>query len=255
MFNVPMGLRAVVLPVALLGGALTPVAGPRPVSAPEPAPAIRIPFQVGERLTYAAKVNSINAGKATVSVEALETIRGVPTYHTVFDIRGRVLFKKFENHYESWFDTTSLVSIRHSQKTDDLDKKYEFYPARKVYIKNGDGIENPSVSQPIDECSFLYYLRSLPMEVGKTYTVDRFYHAEKNPIVVQVVRKERVKVPAGEFTAFLLRPVIRSNGLFSVKSDAEVWLADDPARTMVKLRSRLPVGTLYLELTKAEYPD
>ena len=215
----------------------------------------KTPFLVGERLTYDAKVNSIKAGNATISIEGLEKVRGVPTFHTIFDIRGRVLFKRFANHYESWFDTTNLVTMRHHQNTGDVDKKYEFYPERKIYIKNNDGIENASVSMPIDESSFIYYLRSLPMEVGKTYTVDRYYRAVANPITVTVLRRERIKVPAGEFDAFVLKPVIKSNGLFSVKSDAEVWLADDRARTLLKLRSRLPLGTLYLELRTIEQPD
>ena len=212
----------------------------------------RTPFQVGERFTYDAKINSIKAGTALIAIEGLETVRGVATFHTIFDVRGRVLFKKFANHYESWFDTTTLVTMRHYQKTDDLDKHYEFFPAKKIYIKNNDGIENPSVSMPLDESSFLYYLRSLPLEVGKTYTVDRYYHAAKNPIVITVLRKERIKVPAGEFDAFVVKPVIKSNGLFSEKGDAEVWLADDRVHTLLKLKSKLPLGTLYLELRKIE---
>ena len=219
------------------------------------APSDRLPFQVGERLTYDAKVNSISAGKAYLAVEGMESVRGVGTLHTVFDVRGRVLFKKFANHYESWFDTTSLVTMRHVQKTDDVDKRYEFYPEKKIYIKNNDGIENPSVSMPLDEASFIFYLRTVPLEVGKTITVDRYYYAAKNPITITVVRRERIKVPAGEFDAFVLKPVIKSNGLFSVKSDAEVWLANDSAHTLLKLRSKLPLGTLYLELRTIEQPD
>jgi hypothetical protein len=224
-------------------------------AAHRPAEPDRTPFQVGERLSYDAKVNSLRAGSATISVESLESVRGVPTFHTIFDLRGRVLFKKFANHDESWFDTTTLVTMRHVQKTDDVDKTYEFYPAKKIYIKNNDGIENPSVSMPLDESSFLYYLRSIPLEVGRTYTVDRYYFAAKNPITVTVLRKERIKVPAGEFDAFVLKPVIKSNGLFSVKSDAEVWLANDRAHTLLKLRSKLPLGTLYLELKSIEQPE
>jgi hypothetical protein len=238
-------LRVSTLPVAL---------GLIAASLPS-TPSGRLPFQVGERLTYDAKVNSLNAGKAYLSVEGMETVRGVGTFHTIFDVKGRVLFKKFANHYESWFDTTTLVTMRHLQKTDDVDKRYEFYPDRKIYIKNNDGIENPSVAMPLDEASFLFYLRTVPLEVGKTITVDRYYHAEKNPIQITVVRRERIKVPAGEFDAFVLKPVIKSNGLFSVKSDAEVWLANDATHTVLKLRSKLPLGTLYLELRSIDLPN
>jgi hypothetical protein len=107
---------------------------------------------------------------------------------------------------------------------------------------------------PLDECSFLFYLRALPLEIGKTYTVDRYYHADKNPIVVTVLRKEHISVPAGEFDAIVLKPVIKSNGLFSVKSDAEVWLASDASHTLLKLKSKLSLGTLYLELKDIERP-
>jgi hypothetical protein len=239
--------RALLFPFLIVGGATVS----RPASA---ARSSTLPFEVGERLTYNAKVSAMNAGKATISVEGIESVRGIPTFHTIFDIHGRVLFKRFDNHYESWFDTNSLVTLRHSQKTPDLDKKYEFYPEKKMYIKNGDGIENPSVSMPIDECSFLFYLRTLPLEIGKTYTVDRYYHADKNPITVTVLRAEHIKVPAGEFDAIVLKPVVKSNGLFSVKSDAEVWLASDASHTLLKLRSKLPLGTLWLELKTIERP-
>lgn len=217
--------------------------------------ASRFPFQVGEHYTYDAKVNSISAGKANLSIEKLESVRGVGTMHAVFDVRGRVLFKRFASHTESWFDTTNLATMRLIQKSDDIDKTYEFYPEKLIYVKNGDGIENPSVAMPIDEASFLFYLRTVPLEVGKTLTVDRYYHALKNPITIRVDRRERVKVPAGEFDAYVLKPVIKSNGLFSVKSDAEVWIVDDRAHTVVKMRSRLPLGTLYLELRTIEQPN
>jgi len=78
-----------------------------------------VPFRVGERLSYQAKVNFLNAGTATMSVEGIEPIRGRPTYHTVFDVRGRVLMFHVDDHYESWFDTTSLVSLRHVQHIDE----------------------------------------------------------------------------------------------------------------------------------------
>jgi len=219
----------------------------------EPAPTA-VTFQVGEKLIFNLKVSALNAGKAVISVEGIEMVRGIPTFHTIFDIRGRVLFKRFANHYESWFDTTNIIALRLRQTTDEGDKAYEFYPERKVYTKNNDGIEHPSVAMPLDESSFIYYLRSLPLEVGRTFTVNRYYHAEKNPIVVTVLRKEHITVPAGDFDAFVLKPVIQSNGLFSVKGDAEVWLAADPSHTLLRLKSKLPLGTLYLELKEIERP-
>src|SRR5689334_24140751 len=219
-------------------------------SARQPAPRARVPFKVGEKLEYQAKVNFMNAGKATMTVEDIVPIRGHQTYHTVFNIRGGILFFHVDDHYESWFDTTNLVSLRHIQHIDETkysaDKTYDFYPDRRVYVRNG--VENPSVPDPLDEGSFIYFMRSIPLEVGKTYEFNRYYHLDRNPVVIQVERKERIKVPAGEFDAIVVKPIIKSKGLFSENGEAEVWFSDDSTRTLLRLKSKLPFGTLYLEL-------
>jgi hypothetical protein len=232
------------------------------VDANRPAPSLRtpendplrVPFKVGEKLTYQAKVNFMNAGTATMTVEGIEEVRGHATFHTIFNVKGKVLFFHVDDHYESWFDTTTLVSLRHVQHIDETkykaDKTYDFYPERRVYVRNGE--EKASVAQPLDEGSFVYFMRSVPLEVGKTYEYHRYYNAERNPVIIKVDRKERVKVPAGEFDALVLRPTIKSKGLFGEGGEAEVWLADDSTRTLLKLKSKLPVGTLYLELKGIE---
>jgi hypothetical protein len=218
------------------------------------APELHIPFRVGEKLTYQAKVNFINAGSATMSVQDVEPVRGHSTYHTVFDVRGRLLFFHVNDHYESWFDTTSLVSMHHLQHIDETkntaDRVYDFYPERKVYVRNG--VENPSVADPLDEGSFIYFMRSVPLEVGKTYEFNRYYHLDRNPVIVTVERKEHITVPAGEFDAIVVKPIIKSKGLFSENGDAEVWFSDDSSRTLLRLKSKLPFGTLYLELKQSE---
>ena len=172
------------------------------------------------------------------------------TYHTVFDVRGKMLMFHVNDHYESWFDTTSLVSLHHVQHIDEsknsADRTYDFYPERKVYVRNG--VENPSVAEPLDEGSFVYFMRSVPLEVGKTYEFNRYYHVDRNPVVIQVVRKERIKVPAGEFDAIVVRPIIKSKGLFSRMAKPRCGF-----RTIARVRSfdssrSCAFGTLYLEL-------
>jgi hypothetical protein len=214
-----------------------------------------VPFKPGESLTYAAKVNFMNAGTATMSVEGIEMIRDRPTYHTIFNVKGRVLFFHVDDHYESWFDTTSLVSLHHVQHIDEtkykIDKVYDFYPDRRVYVRNGE--EKESVEKPLDEGSFIYFMRSVPLEVGKTYSFNRYYQPDKNPVIIKVDRLEHIKVPAGEFDAIVLKPIIKSKGLFGENGQAEVWFSADSSRTLLRLKSKLPVGTLYLELKQAEY--
>jgi hypothetical protein len=238
-----------------LGGLLATADSPRIATPARPPASVKLPFGVGERLSYQAKVNFLNAGSASMSVEDVEPVRGHTTFHTIFDVSGHVLFFHVNDHYESWFDTTTLVSLHHTQSIDEGSRKdertYDFYPERKVYVRNGQ--ENPSVADPLDEGSFIYFMRTLKLEVGKTYEFNRYYHLDRNPVVIKVVRREHIQVPAGEFDAIVLQPIIKSRGLFSEGGQAEVWFADDSAHTLLRLKSKLPFGTLYLELKQAEY--
>jgi hypothetical protein len=239
-----------------VGGLLAAANPPRPAVAPrQAAPAARRPFGVGERLTYQAKVNFLNAGSASMSVEGVEPVRGHATFHTIFDVNGHVLFFHVNDHYESWFDTTTLISYHHTQSIEEGSRKdqrtYDFYPERQVYVRNGQ--ENPSVAEPLDEGSFIYFMRTLKLEVGKTYEFNRYYHPDRNPVIIKVVRREHIHVPAGDFDAIVLQPIIKSKGLFSEGGQAEVWFSNDSAHTLLRLKSKLPFGTLYLELKQAEY--
>jgi hypothetical protein len=209
-------------------------------------PPISVPFRAGERLEYSVRLNVLNAGTATMRIEGMETVRGRRAYHAVFDVRGRVLLRRIDHHYESWFDASNLAALRHTQETSDGGKHYEFHHDRRVYVRDGE--ERPAVPLPIEEIGLLWYLRSIPLTPGTTHVINRYYRPDRNPIVIKVMRRERVRVPAGEFDAVVVQPVVRSKGLFSESSGAEVWIAETPERPILRLRSRMSIGTLLLEL-------
>ena len=110
--------------------------------------------------------------------------------------------------------------------------------------------ETPSVSEPLDDTSFLFFLRTIPLEVGQTYEFHRYFQPEGNPVVIKVLRKERIKVPAGWFNTVVVQPMIASPGLFSKKERAEVWISDDNIRMVVQIKSHVTFGSLKLALKK-----
>jgi len=132
-------------------------------------------------------------------------------------------------------------------------KQYEIFPERAVYIEKtakGDNStkEQVSVDQPLDDGSFLYFIRTVPLEVGQTYTFHRYFRPDRNPVTIKVLRKERVKVPAGQFDAIVIQPIIKTKGIFSEEGEALVWLMDDPSRIMLQMKSKLKIGSINLYL-------
>jgi hypothetical protein len=213
------------------------------------------PFAIGERLTYAVRVGPIGRGTAVAELRKLDTLRGRAVYHSVFSMAGSLLFFKVNDTYESWFDPMTLVSLRYRQKIDqgayERDRTYEIFPERGVYAENGKP-ETATVERPLDDGAFIYFMRTMQMEVGKTYTFNRYFKPDRNPVRVTVVRRERIRVPAGEFDAFVLQPKIKAKGIFAENANAEVWIQDDDARMMLQMRTRLPFGTATFQLKSRE---
>ncbi|MFL5575248.1 MAG: DUF3108 domain-containing protein [Gemmatimonadaceae bacterium] len=211
-----------------------------------------VPFGVGERSTYDVKFGPLRVGSGTMEVVGTEEVRGTPAYHTVFRVKGGTFFYKVDDRFESWMDTRSLASLRFHQDqnegTKERERKYEIFPEREAYSEGGKP-EKASVKLPLDEGSFVYFIRTVPLEVGKTYEFHRYFRPERNPVIIRVLRKEKVTVPAGTFNAIVVQPTINTKGIFSKNGNAQIWFSDDTNRVMLQMKSNLSFGSLNLFLT------
>lgn len=224
-----------------------------PPAAPQRAD---VPWQVGERLEYQVKFSAFSVGSGSMEVMGIDPIRGRDAWHIQFQVKGGTFFYKYQSVLQSWMDVATLSSLRfHSDQDEngrDRLKKYEIFPDRSVYVEetpNGGGnSEQPSVDDPLDDGSFLYFVRTVPLEVGQTYTFTRYFRPDRNPVTIKVLKKERVKVPAGTFDAIVIQPIIKSRGIFSEGGKAQIWLKDDPSRIMLQMKSQLSVGSINLFL-------
>jgi hypothetical protein len=213
-----------------------------------------VPFGAGERLQYDVRFGSIRVGNANMEVVGLDNVRGRPAWHTAFWVRGGNFLYRVNDVYESWIDAGSLSSLRFVQELEEGGKetvrRFEIYPERAVFVQTSKqpAKEEKSVSQPLDDGSFLYFIRTIPLEVGQTYDFHRYFRPDRNPVRIRVLRKERVRVPAGTFNAIVIQPVIKTKGIFSENGHAEIWLSDDDRRIMLQLKSKLSFGSLNLYL-------
>lgn len=231
-----------------------PVAVVVPPASPAAEPARpALPFAPGEQLEYQVKFGSVSVGKAVMEVIGVDTVRGIPALHIRLRVEGKLAFVSVKDLYESWIDTRTMSSLRYTQDIDEAnyerERHYEIYPERKTYHEQGKK-ELPSVAAPLDDASFLFFLRTIPLVVGQTLSFDRYFKPDRNPVKASVMRKERITVPAGKFETIVIRPVIKTSGLFSEGGRAEVWFADDESRILVQLKTQMKVGSLNLFLRK-----
>jgi hypothetical protein len=241
----------------ILAAALLAVSGfdgsQQPGRASPAGGAIR-PFEAGERATYDVRINllfSVTVGTASLEVVGVDTVRGRPAWHVALSVHGSALGYKLRDSLNSWVDTTRAFSLRFTQNGEEKGKPrrkwYDIFPERATYAEQGMP-EQPSVRDPLDELSFLYFVRTLSLEVDSVYTFDRHFKPATNPVRLKVLRRESIDTPWGKVKAIVVQPIIRSAKFFSEDAKAQVWFADDSSRTIVQIKTGLPIGSVTMRL-------
>jgi len=105
----------------------------------------------------------------------------------------------------------------------------------------------------MDALSCFYYVRYLPLAVGKSIYVDIFDNKKLYKAEVQIVRKEEIETPLGTFKTILIRPILLSEGIFSRKGDILIWITDDAKRLPLLLETKVKVGAIKATLTGGKY--
>jgi hypothetical protein len=209
----------------------------------------------GERARYELRLGGREVGTGSLEVVGEEQVNGHRTLHAVLQASGGVLFARVNERFESWIDPQRMFSRRFLKDQKELTKRryldYHLSPETKSFRESRDA--GPSVmgsTEPLDDVSFLFYARTLPLNVGDVDTIPRYFKPGHD-VILRVLRKERITVPAGTFETIVVQPTITNvGGLFGQGGQAEVYFTDDATRTLVQLRTKVPlVGSLSLHLT------
>ena len=214
-----------------------------------------VPFGAGEKSTFEVRFGAVRVGTGSLEIKGVENIRGKDAWHTSFTVQGGTFFYRVNDVYQSWIDRDNLQSLLFIRQIEEGTRRrtqsFDIMPERGIYIERTrqKTETEKTVAEPLDEAAFLYFVRTIPLRVGETYDFNRYFIPDRNPVRLRVLRKERITVPAGTFNAIVVRPIIRTPGIFSEKGQAEVWLSDDSSRKLLQVKSRLSFGSLNLYLT------
>jgi hypothetical protein len=265
------------IPLLVLGAVPGPRPGPVPEAAGGPDGSVRtvrvdpdtlLPwrFPVGERMEYSVTWGGIRLGTGSLAVEAIDTLDARATYRVGFEVEGGPPFYRVETRMASWIRPDPFRSLRFEQRQREgdyrRDRRIEMSPETRTYtrydLKDGEWRPHPEeIGVPIpenvlDEVSYLYFARLLPLEPGVRYEFERYWKEEGNPVVVEVLRREEIRVPAGKFRTIVLRPEIRTSGIFKEGGEAELYVTDDERRIPVRVKASMAIGSGNFFLTDYE---
>lgn len=208
------------------------------------------PRWIGEQLRYKIKYGIFGVGEGSIGVPRIDTIDGWTTYVAEMSIKGGIPGARIDQRIYSWIDTEKLFSRRFVKDEEDRPREYDFHAEERLVhqIQHKDTTWTIPTSEPLDDLSLVFLARTLPLEVGQTYTFDRYFKEKENPIILKVLRRDRREVGAGEFNTIVVQPIIPESDLYSEGGNAEIHLTDDERRMVVYMKVDFYLLNLTLHL-------
>ncbi len=216
-----------------------------PLAAQSPA---SLPFQVGEELTYRVRVSGVDGkGHATMKVDGPADVRGTETWRLSFVVKTKVGFLSAENRSESWIDPVRMASVRfHKLERQPLSKHRErvnMFPESRAFEVEGGASGTSGTDEPLDELSFIYFLRTVPLADGATYQFDRHFDPARNPVSIRVVKRELLATPAGAFPAVVVEMRVRDPKRYGDRAGVLlIHFSDDHCRLPLRIESDVPMA-------------
>jgi hypothetical protein len=204
-----------------------------------------VPFAVGERFSYGVKVAKMGAsGHGEMWVAGPEAVRGVETY--VLHMKSGAGIGPFRGGAEttSWIDPIRMAALRFSKTERDVFSSHhdeiEIYPTQRRWTA-ADGTSGETVTDsPLDELSFIYFIRTLPLCDDSTYVVNRHYDKARNPTTIRVIGRNQLETKAGSFATIRVEMRVKDPLHYQGEGVIVFDFSDDARRIPVRIESVAP---------------
>jgi len=210
-------------------------------------------FGVGERLEFSITYGPIVAGEAVMVIEEITKYNDHKCFRLVSTAKSNKLFSVFfkvDDRVESLMDVYGLFSLHFEKHLREgkyrADRYVDFDQKQHLAFADGDTIPIQEYVQ--DALSSLYYVRTLNLRVGNSVFVENHSDKKNYSLEVKVLRREKVRVPAGEFDCLVIEPMLRASGIFKHTGKLTVWLTDDRFKIPVLMKSKVAVGSIASKL-------
>lgn len=224
-------------------------------------------FHAGERLTYSISWSNIfEAGVAIMEIREETSAQGRRTYRATSTARTVGIVKTFypvSDVIMSVIDAEGFYSLSY-----ELNQRHGKRKRHRITLfdhevgtvsMTSDGIKETyhipfRVQDPL---SALYYLRTKEsLDTGASVIVDVFDKGKTWSVEIQILGREKVRTPLGEFDAIKVVTYPKYEGVFQHKGEIFIWLTDDARKIPVLMMSTVAIGSIVatlVEITPKEW--
>ncbi len=228
------------------------------------------PFHVGEKTTFDVSYFNVTAGVLNVEVKPFVTVNGQKAYH--FELNGKTT-DFFSNVYEvqdkavtyvRYDDLLPLslqISIKESKQLGETRTFFDWKTRKASYWQKKIVKDKGERSKQIDweiqpyaqnVISAAFYLRNFQLKPGKKLAFRVADEGKNIVFTAEVLRKEKLQTPLGELNTVVVKPQVTADGAFKPIGDILIWLTDDDRKFIVRLESKIKIGTIVAKLKSIE---
>jgi hypothetical protein len=139
-----------------------------------------------------------------------------------------------------------MTSLRfHKVERHPLSKREErvdVFPAERRWENAAGEAGQTPTEAPLDELSFIYFLRTVSLAAGGATRYDRHFEAARNPTLVTVQGRETLVTPAGTFETVVVEMRVRDGRYGDQGGAVRVHFSDDARRLPVRIESAVPMA-------------
>jgi hypothetical protein len=226
------------------------------------------PFRVGERVVHSVKYFKMSAGKMTFEVKPLVTVNGRKSYNFRTAVKTSSFFESFyavDDFVETLVDFENLVPnvfTLHVQETGQIKETRSYFDQNKLKatfwekkVTAKDGKEEKKMDWEIapfsqNVFSIIFYLRNFQWAVGSENAFSVSDDGKNLVFKGKALRKEHITTDAGEFNAIVIKPEVTLEGKFQPVGDVFIWLSDDDRKFLLRIESKIKIGTLVSEVVE-----
>ena len=224
-------------------------------------------FTAGEKLVFDINYGFVRAGESVMKISpTYVTMNGRETYDISVTVNSSPSFDwvyKVDDIYKCYLDKEGLFPWKFEQHIKEGNYQRDFeaiFDQENLKVKTYTGEKDPKKFEGEfeipkyvqDVVSAFYYARTLDystMSKGDMVELKNFYKDKVHPLNVKYLGRETVEVPAGEFKCIIVEPLVVEGGLFKSEGEIIVWLTDDDRKMPVKVKTKVLVGSMDIELT------
>lgn len=215
-------------------------------------------FAKGETLVYEIVWGVFKAGYVVLSTEPHPQTGTIRIGAKAVSNNFVSAFYKMRDHIISWVDADGLYPHFFEQHLREGKYKMDGYilydnNAEKVFVQERKFRTFQAPPFTHDYLSILYYVRSMDLSKGGSFSVNMFIHSKIHPIQFRVKERKTLQVEAGSFDCIMVEPRLVGDGkTFNKKDKMEVWFTADEEKIPVLIKSKIKVGSITAKLIHYE---